>query len=59
VFSFGLLTTRKTSRSGACLKKGKKAVKGQDHKSYEEQLRELGLFSSGWILKKNYSLREW
>ena len=30
--------------SGACPEKGNRAVKGLEHKSYEEQLRELGLF---------------
>jgi len=28
-----------------CPEKGNKAVKAQEHKSYEKQLRELGLFS--------------
>jgi len=27
-----------------CSEKGKEAVRGQEHKSYKEQLRELGLF---------------
>jgi len=30
---------------GACPEKGSKAVKRVEHKSYGEQLRELGLFS--------------
>jgi len=30
---------------GTCLEKGNEAVKSLEHKSYGEQLRELGLFS--------------
>jgi len=30
---------------GMCPEKGSEAVKGLEHKSYGEQLRELGLFS--------------
>jgi len=44
VFSFGPLATRKALRH-SCPENGNEAVKGLEHKSDEEQLRDLGLFS--------------
>lgn len=38
-------TTRKTLRAWVCPEKGNKAVMGLEHKSYEELLRELGLWN--------------
>ena len=43
VFSFGPLTTRKTLRPRNTFREGQQTlVRGLEHKSYEEQLRELG-----------------
>jgi len=39
------MQTEHTLSHHSCPEKGNKAVKGLKHKSYEEQLRELGLFS--------------
>jgi len=45
VFSFGPLTTRKTSRPRSMSREGREVVRGLEHKSDGERLRELGLFS--------------
>ena len=45
VFSFGPFTTRQTEVLERVQRRAMKLVKGLEHKSYEEQLRELGLFS--------------
>lgn len=45
VYSFGLLPARKTLKSWACPNKGSEALKDQDKRTYQEQVRELELFS--------------
>jgi len=42
---FEMLTTRKTLRLWSVSRKGEQSCEGLEHKSYEEWLKELGLFS--------------
>jgi len=45
VSSFGPFTTRNILRPGVCPEKGREAVRGLEHKSDGEQMRELEFFS--------------